>query len=190
MNAMKEQEQKNDKGRREKTYRENCRVLGKRSCTEAMTFRSFLTPLLSLLVRVYTTVASKRSLANFRPHMDPEPSRPVERAIRTKLSNILEPEHLEVHNESHMHAVPPGSESHFRVLVVSPRFDGLSLIQRHRLVNEALREELSTCVHALAIQAKTPQQWGSNPTLAKSPQCMGGSRGDHTVEEKLKAGRE
>uniref|UniRef100_A0A8C5CV39 BolA family member 1 n=1 Tax=Gadus morhua TaxID=8049 RepID=A0A8C5CV39_GADMO len=48
--------------------------------------------------------------------------------------------------------------SHFRVLVVSASFDGLSLIQRHRLVNEALREELSSCVHALAIQAKTPAQ--------------------------------
>uniref|UniRef100_A0A3B4TQJ4 BolA family member 1 n=1 Tax=Seriola dumerili TaxID=41447 RepID=A0A3B4TQJ4_SERDU len=102
--------------------------------------------------------------------------RPVERAIRTKLTNTLKPDHLEVHNESHMHAVPPGSESHFRVLVVS----------RHRLVNDALKEELSSCVHALAIQAKTPEQWGSNPTLAKSPPCMGGSRGDHTMEEKLK----
>ncbi|XP_056142584.1 bolA-like protein 1 [Lampris incognitus] len=139
---------------------------------------------------IFSTPSLSRPLAHFRTHMEPDPSRPVERAIRTKLTNALKPEHLEVHNESHMHAVPPGSESHFRVLVVSPRFDGLSLLQRHRLVNEALREELSACVHALAIQAKTPQQWGSNPTLAKSPPCMGGSRGDHTVEEKLKAGRE
>ncbi|KAM3872964.1 bolA-like protein 1 [Diretmus argenteus] len=139
---------------------------------------------------VSTALSFSRPLAHFRPHMDPDPSRPVERAITTKLTNALTPEHLEVHNESHMHAVPPGSESHFRVLVVSPQFGGLSLIQRHRLVNEALREELSTCVHALAIQAKTPEQWGSNPSLAKSPPCMGGSRGDHTVEEKLKAGRE
>lgn len=139
---------------------------------------------------VSTRLALIRPLAHFRPHMDPDPNRPVERAIRTKLTNVLEPEHLEVHNESHMHAVPPGSESHFRVLVVSPRFEGLSLLQRHRLVNEALREELSSCVHALAIQAKTPQQWDSNPTLVKSPPCLGGSKGDHTVEEKLKAGRE
>ncbi|KAM4581265.1 bolA-like protein 1 [Odontesthes bonariensis] len=131
-----------------------------------------------------------RPLAHFRPRMDPDPSRPVERAIRTKLANTLGPSHLEVHNESHMHAVPPGSESHFRVLVVSSRFEGLPLIQRHRLVNDALKEELSTCVHALAIQAKTPEQWGINPDLAKSPPCLGGSRGDHTVEEKLKAGRE
>uniref|UniRef100_A0A673A906 BolA-like protein 1 n=1 Tax=Sphaeramia orbicularis TaxID=375764 RepID=A0A673A906_9TELE len=86
----------------------------------------------------------------------------------TKLTTSLNPHHLEVHNESHMHAVPPGSESHFRVLVVSAHFQGLSLLQRHRLVNEALKEELSSCVHALAIQAKTPEQWDQNPTLAKT----------------------
>ncbi|XP_069031470.1 bolA-like protein 1 [Embiotoca jacksoni] len=137
-----------------------------------------------------TRLASTRPLVHFRPHMAPDPSRPVETAIRTKLSDALTPDHLEVHNESHMHAVPAGSESHFRVLVVSSQFEGLPLIQRHRLVNGALKEELSSCVHALAIQAKTPEQWGGDPTLAKSPACLGGSRGDRTVEEKLKAGRE
>ncbi|KAM6967413.1 bolA-like protein 1 [Aplochiton taeniatus] len=139
---------------------------------------------------ISTTFTLSRPAAHFRAHMDPNPDRPVERAIKTKLISSLEPQHLEVHNESHMHAVPPGAESHFRVLVVSLRFEGLSLIQRHRLVNEALRDELSNSVHALSIQAKTPQQWNSNPTVAKSPPCMGGSRGDKTMEEKLKAGRE
>lgn len=147
-----------------------------------------LPAVLSCARPISTRLALTRPLAHFRPHMDPDSSRPVERTIRTKLSDTLKPDHLEVHNESHMHAVPPGSESHFRVLVVSSRFEGLPLIQRHRLVNEALKEELSSCVHALAIQAKTPEQWKSNPTLAQSPQCLGGSRGDHTVEEKLKAG--
>uniref|UniRef100_A0A3Q3JBG5 BolA family member 1 n=1 Tax=Monopterus albus TaxID=43700 RepID=A0A3Q3JBG5_MONAL len=139
---------------------------------------------------ISTSLALTRPLAHFRPYMDPDHSRPVECAIRTKLTNTFKPDHLEVHNESHMHAVPPGSESHFRVLVVSSQFQGLPLIQRHRMINEALKEELSNCVHALAIQAKTPEQWDSNPTLAKSPPCMGGSKGDHTMEEKLKAGRE
>uniref|UniRef100_UPI0037E7F0DC bolA-like protein 1 n=1 Tax=Semicossyphus pulcher TaxID=241346 RepID=UPI0037E7F0DC len=139
---------------------------------------------------ISTSLALSRPLVHFRPLMDPDPNRPVERSIRSKLTDMLQPDHLEVHNESHMHAVPPGSESHFRVLVVSSQFEGLPLIKRHRLVNEALKEELSSCVHALAIQAKTPEQWGSNPALAKSPPCMGGSRGDHTVEEKLKGGRE
>ncbi|KAM9807008.1 bolA-like protein 1 isoform X1 [Syngnathus typhle] len=115
-------------------------------------------------------------------------TRPVEGAITTKLTDAFHPDHLEVHNESHMHAVPPGSESHFRVLVVSGRFQGLSLLQRHRLVNETLKAELSTCVHALAIQAKTPEQWRGDPSLAKSPPCLGGSRGDRSMEDKLKAG--
>ena len=165
-------------------------------CTP-LTFLGGLLPQPLMLPRVLrsarpisTSLALSRPLGHFRPHMDPDPSRPVERAIRAKLTDSLKPDHLEVHNESHMHAVPPGSESHFRVLVVSSLFDGLPLIKRHRLVNEALKEELSSCVHALAIQAKTPEQWGSNPTLVKSPPCMGGSKGDHTVEEKLKAGRE
>ncbi|KAL6462224.1 hypothetical protein MHYP_G00286460 [Metynnis hypsauchen] len=150
-----------------------------------------LTPALQMLSSVRSsslTLALSRQLSHFRPNMEPGAHRPVETSIRTKLAQTLQPEHLEVLNESHMHAVPPGSESHFRVLVVSPRFEGLSLLQRHRLVNEALREELSSSVHALAIQAKTPQQWSSDPSLAKSPPCLGGSKHDHTVAEKLKAG--
>ena len=122
--------------------------------------------------------------------MELDSRRPVENTIRIKLSDAFKPECLEVHNESHMHAVPPGSESHFRVLVVSSQFEGLPLIKCHRLVNEVLKEELSSCIHALAIQAKTPEQWKRNRTLAQSPACLGGSKGDHAVEEKLKAGRE
>ncbi|XP_020790132.1 bolA-like protein 1 isoform X2 [Boleophthalmus pectinirostris] len=124
-------------------------------------------------------------LLHSRPLMASDPSCPVETSIRAKLTGALQPEHLEVHNESHMHAVPPGSESHFRVLVVSPCFEGLSLLQCHRLVNDTLKEELSTRVHALAIQAKTPQQWAKDPSLGKSPGCLGGSKGDHTVQQKL-----
>ncbi|XP_048882642.1 bolA-like protein 1 [Brienomyrus brachyistius] len=138
-------------------------------------------PLLSTLSFSWNTVPA-------RPRMDT--SRPVERTIWAKLTQALDPKHLEVLNESHMHAVPPGSESHFRVLVVSSRFEGLSLLQRHRLVNEALRAELSSSVHALAIQAKTPEQWQENPTLAKSPPCLGGSKHDDTVAEKLKAAQD
>uniref|UniRef100_A0A8C6SFS3 BolA-like protein 1 n=1 Tax=Neogobius melanostomus TaxID=47308 RepID=A0A8C6SFS3_9GOBI len=122
------------------------------------------------------------------PLMAPDPSRPVETSIRAKLTEALQPEHLEVHNESHMHAVPPGSESHFRVLVVSPCFQDLSLLQRHRLVNATLKDELSTRIHALAIQAKTPEQWAADPALGKSPGCLGGSKGDRSVQEKLQTG--
>lgn len=146
--------------------------------------------MLSCVRPVSTGLALFRPVACIRRQMEADARRPVESAIRLKLTDALQPECLEVHNESHMHAVPPGSESHFRVLVVSSRFEGLPLIKCHRLVNEALKEELSSCVHALAIQAKTPEQWKRNSSLAKSPPCMGGSKGDHTVGEKLKAGRE
>ncbi|XP_005378767.2 PREDICTED: bolA-like protein 1 [Chinchilla lanigera] len=106
----------------------------------------------------------------------PEPVGPVEAAIRAKLERALSPEVLELRNESGGHAVPPGSETHFRVAVVSSRFEGLSLLQRHRLVHQTLSEELAGPVHALAIQARTPAQWKENPQVGASPPCLGGSR--------------
>ncbi|XP_066467098.1 bolA-like protein 1 [Tiliqua scincoides] len=104
--------------------------------------------------------------------------KPVESSIRTKLQDALEPLHLEIINDSHMHAVPQGSETHFRVVVASRRFEGMPLIHRHRLVNDILQEELAGPVHALSIQAKTPQQWEKNPHVVESPKCLGGSKHD------------
>ncbi|XP_075049414.1 bolA-like protein 1 [Mixophyes fleayi] len=114
-----------------------------------------------------------------------EMEKPVETSIRSKLSENLEPRHLEVRNESYMHSVPAGSETHFKVVVVSEIFSGKSLIQRHRLVNDVLKEELAGPVHALSIQAKTPQQWEEDPTVEKSPGCMGGSKHDPQMSKKL-----
>ncbi|XP_069796689.1 bolA-like protein 1 [Narcine bancroftii] len=102
--------------------------------------------------------------------------RPVETILRAKLQSDLSPSHLEVVNESHRHAVPLGSETHFKVVVVSQRFEGLPLLQRHRLVNKAVQEELATTVHALSIVAKTPQQWAADPQVSRSPPCLGGSK--------------
>ena len=65
---------------------------------------------------------------------------------------FLQPSHLDVINESFMHNVPRGSETHFKVVVVSNRFDQESLLKRHRLINEVLQEELQGSVHALSIQ--------------------------------------
>ena len=74
----------------------------------------------------------------------------------------FQPTRLEVLNESHLHAGHHGSpgtgESHFRVLVVSPRFTGKSRLERHRLVNQTLAAELSGKVHALAIEAYAPEE--------------------------------
>ncbi|MPC46390.1 BolA-like protein 1 [Portunus trituberculatus] len=100
---------------------------------------------------------------------------PVELLIKNKLNEALHPSHMEIVNESFMHNVPPGSETHFKILVVSEAFDGLPLIKRHRLVNTTLDEELKTGVHALSIVAKTPAQWSENPQqIESSPACRGG----------------
>ena len=96
--------------------------------------------------------------------------------IEKKLGEALHPVHLEVVNESGMHNVPPGSETHFKVLVVSPAFAGLGLVDRHRRVNEALRDELRAGLHALSIRALTPDQWGEGPLDVASPKCLGGSK--------------
>ena len=69
---------------------------------------------------------------------------------------FLQPTHLEVINESNMHNVPRGSETHFKVVVVSSAFEDLSLIKRHRSVNDVLKSELDGPVHALSIQVIYP----------------------------------
>ncbi|XP_037084189.1 DNA-binding transcriptional regulator BolA-like [Pollicipes pollicipes] len=101
-------------------------------------------------------------------------SGPVSRSIQSKLSQ-LKPSHLEVINESFMHNVPKGSETHFKVVVVSEAFSRKPPIQRHRLVNGLLRDELAAGVHALSIVAKTPEQWAAaEGGVSPSPKCLGG----------------
>jgi len=96
---------------------------------------------------------------------------PVQGRITTKLQAALAPSHLEVINESHKHKVPPGSESHFKVVIVSEKFSDKSLLDRHRMVNDLLKEELATLIHALSIQAKTPKQWEESKVVADTPGC-------------------
>jgi BolA protein len=96
--------------------------------------------------------------------------------IERRLQDAFAPLHLEVVNESHMHNVPAGSESHFKVTVVSEQFDGQMLIKRHRAINQALSEEIAA-IHALALHTMTPEEWfakgGQSPD---SPPCLGGSK--------------
>ena len=98
--------------------------------------------------------------------------------IQEKLSNALSPEHLDVENESRMHNVPPGSETHFKVLIVSAAFEGLGLVDRHRKVNEILASELKGGgLHALTMRTLTPSQWSKEAAESfKSPPCLGGSK--------------
>jgi len=100
----------------------------------------------------------------------------VQQIITNKLSSTLSPSHLSVENESNMHNVPAGSESHFRVVVVSENFEGQTLIARHRIVNKTLAEELQGPVHALALHTFTESEWlARGESASASPDCHGGS---------------
>lgn len=98
--------------------------------------------------------------------------------ITTKLRAALAPLHLDVENESSKHNVPKGSETHFKVLVVSAAFEGKGLVDRHRLIHELLRDELRSGVHALSLRALAPAQWTAEPAQAfRTPPCLGGEKG-------------
>ncbi len=102
---------------------------------------------------------------------------PVARSITAKLEAAFAPAHLEVINESGSHNVPRGSETHFKVIVVSTCWAGVALLDRHRSVNTTLAAELASGVHALSVVAKTPEQWSkSGGQVRPSPPCLGGSQ--------------
>lgn len=100
---------------------------------------------------------------------------PVQTAVQEALTAVFSPTHLEVVNESFMHNVPKGSETHFKVHVVSAAFEGVRVLQRHRQVNEALAPWVGNPIHALSIVAKTPAQAAKQGTgVEPSPSCRGG----------------
>ena len=101
----------------------------------------------------------------------------VAERIEGKLASGLDLTHLEVVNESGGHNVPAGSESHFKVVLVSRAFVGERLLARHRRINALLREELANDIHALAIHAYTPDEWRERfGTAPLSPPCLGGKQ--------------
>lgn len=105
----------------------------------------------------------------------------VQQSIETKLRDGLSPGHLDILNESHMHSVPPNSETHFKVIVVSRDFEGKTRVARHQAVNRLLADELAGPVHALSIQAHTPDEWvARGGTVLDSPECLGGGKADIT----------
>ena len=101
----------------------------------------------------------------------------VQSEIEAKLTNSLQPSHLEVSNESSNHNVPAGSESHFKVVIVTYAFEGKMLVARHRMINEILADELQQKIHALALHTYTLAEWQEvNGNAPPSPPCLGGGK--------------
>ncbi len=102
----------------------------------------------------------------------------VAQAIEQALTDALEPLHIEVIDESHLHSVPEGAESHFKVTLVSDRFQSETLVKRHQAVYKLLSKWLASGVHALALHTYTAEEWSSKGKAPASPDCKGGSRLD------------
>ena len=98
----------------------------------------------------------------------------TERLIEKKIINCLNENFklasLKIVNESFMHNVPEGSESHFKIVIVSDNFIKKSLIQRHKEIYKALGEIMND-IHALSIHAFDNTEFELNPMILDSPQC-------------------
>ena len=98
----------------------------------------------------------------------------IQNAIESALQQAFEPVFLQIDNESHMHNVPPGSESHFKVQLVSKSFLGKRLVQQHQMEYGAMGD-LMAQIHALALHTWSPDQW-QGAQAPDSPKCLGGSK--------------
>ena len=96
-------------------------------------------------------------------------------SIFRKLDESLQNDFITVIDESHLHNTPPGTESHFKVVIVSQEFQGKMPVKRHQLVYALLAAELREQIHALALHTYTAEEWQSKGQQAPmTPDCRGG----------------
>ncbi|MDI7773950.1 BolA family protein [Asticcacaulis sp. EMRT-3] len=83
--------------------------------------------------------------------------------LKSRLDEALQPQHLEIHDDSAKHSGHAGArkegESHFSIIIVSERFRGLNRVARQRLVNQVLAEYLAGPVHALSLKTLAPEEF-------------------------------
>jgi BolA protein len=98
---------------------------------------------------------------------------PIEQSIKEKLNKEYNPNLFDLENESHKHASKLGSESHFRVLMVSESFQGMKRIDRSRNVHRVLEDELKS-IHALSLRLFSPEEWEKLDSKEHllSPNCV------------------
>lgn len=90
--------------------------------------------------------------------------------LQTALA-VLQPQHLEVLDESHMHS--RGLETHYKAVIVSTQFAGLNAVKRHQRAYAAVGELMGQ-IHALALHTYTPEEWAQQGAAPASPTCKGG----------------
>ncbi|MBX2987012.1 MAG: BolA family transcriptional regulator [Bdellovibrionaceae bacterium] len=104
----------------------------------------------------------------------------IRESLQDKLTRHFAPVHLEIENESHMHATGPRAETHFRLVLVSPAFEGVGRVDRQRRVMALFDEERARGLHALTLRVLTPAEWEAvkDDFEMVSPACRGGSKHD------------
>ena len=92
----------------------------------------------------------------------------TENTLRQRITAACAPVHLEIEDESHLHKGHVGVRAlgggHFNLLVVSRRFEGQPLVQRHRMIYEAVGDLLPQEVHALSMRTLAPSEWSERDT--------------------------
>lgn len=98
--------------------------------------------------------------------------------LRERMQARFAPQHIELDNESHQHS-GPASESHFRLVLVSDRFEGRRAVARHQMVYGEVGDLMQAGLHALAMHLFTPAEWReAEGQAAASPACRGGSKSE------------
>ena len=98
----------------------------------------------------------------------------IEEQILQSVTEAFTLDYLDVKNESYMHNVPEGSESHFKLTLVSDDFSGKRLVQRHQMIYKLLEKQMNL-IHALALHLYTKEEWQKRQSSTPlSPKCHGG----------------
>lgn len=99
----------------------------------------------------------------------------LETSMREKVEKAFAPSYFEIENESHKHHRPAGSETHFRLVIVSDKFEGVSRVERQRQVAALFDQERDQGLHALSQRVMTEKEWSAvkDNFEMKSPTCRG-----------------
>jgi BolA family transcriptional regulator, general stress-responsive regulator len=97
----------------------------------------------------------------------------IQESMEKKIKAAVQPSVLKVVNESPQHHLHPAGETHFHVLVVANKFDKMSRLDRHRLINNLFEEEREMGLHALTIQAFADSEYDPTRPIEQSPMCRG-----------------
>lgn len=85
----------------------------------------------------------------------------------------LNPSVLIIENESHLHHLGKGANTHFKLIVVSKSFNNKSRVLRHQMVYQLLSEQIKQEIHALSLKLFTPKEWNESDLDLESAPCLG-----------------